>query len=194
MVFARTADGDIVTYQPTENQHVNGILDISIAPARISNRLAEKVCAATLTIAQRLDYCGVACVEYFVLGDDSLVANEIAPRPHNSGHYTIDANVTSQFEQQVRALVGLPLGSAKQHCAAVMVNLLGDLWDSSEPNWQNLLAHACTKLHLYGKSEPRSGRKMGHYTCLDESLDKALDVALQIREQLISKIPMPSNR
>ena len=114
------------------------------------------------------------CVELFVLRDGRLLANEIAPRPHNSGHYTIDACVTSQFEQQARVLCGLPLGATDLHCPAAMVNLLGELWAGGEPRWEHVLRHPGAKLHLYGKAEARPGRKMGHFTVLAESGDAAL--------------------
>jgi 5-(carboxyamino)imidazole ribonucleotide synthase len=134
-------------------------------------------------VAERLDYVGVLCVEFFVVGG-RLVANEIAPRPHNSGHYTIDACVTSQFEQQARILARLPLGDPALHRPAVMVNLLGELWSAGEPRWDALLAHARTKLHLYGKRVPRVGRKMGHYTVLGEGVEDALRDALALRTLL----------
>jgi 5-(carboxyamino)imidazole ribonucleotide synthase len=144
-------------------------------------------------VAAALDYRGVLCVEMFVTRDGALLVNEIAPRPHNSGHYTIDACVTSQFEQQARVLAGLPLGDTRQHEPAVMVNLLGDLWFEGpgpgataprEPDWPAVLAHPQAKLHLYGKAEPRRGRKMGHVTCLAPTLDEALAVAGAIRTRL----------
>src|SRR5207249_6667495 len=134
-------------------------------------------------LAAALDYCGVLCVELFIAPDDALVVNEIAPRPHNSGHYTIDACVTSQFEQQARILAALPLGDTLQHMPAVMLNLLGDVWfaggsdEPREPEWARVLAHRQAKLHLYGKREPRRRRKMGHVTCLGATLDDALATA-----------------
>ena len=141
-----------------------------------------------LPISARLDYVGVLCVEYFVLADGSLIANEIAPRPHNSGHYTIDACVTSQFEQQVRVLAGLPLGDPRQHTPAVMLNLLGERWDGgthrAAPDWQAMLAHGSAKLHLYGKSQARPGRKMGHVTVLGQTGAQALEGAEAIRALL----------
>ena len=174
-----------------ENQHQDGILDVSIVPARISAALARQASDMAINLAERLDYCGVLAVEFFVLADDRLLINEIAPRPHNSGHATLDACVTSQFEQQVRTLCGLPLGSTRVLCPAVMVNLLGDLWADGEPPWEKLLKHKQVKLHLYGKGEPRPGRKMGHFTCLDESLEQALAVALEAKTDLLNR-PTPS--
>jgi 5-(carboxyamino)imidazole ribonucleotide synthase len=183
-VVARNADGMTVDFSVAENQHAHGILDISIVPARVPDRLYEAARVAARNVAVQLDYHGVLCVEFFVLPDGRLLANEIAPRPHNSGHYSIDACVTSQFEQQVRVLCGMPFGDTAQHCPAVMVNLLGDLWRNGRPHWQHLLGFPRAKLHLYGKDEARPGRKMGHYTVLADRVDEALDVALEIRERL----------
>jgi len=173
-----------------ENRHRHGILDVSIVPARITPALAQRARETAVAIAGRLGYEGVLCVELFVARDGALLVNEMAPRPHNSGHYTIDACVTSQFEQQARILAGLPLGSTAQHLPAVMVNLLGDIWFEGaagalrEPRWPAVLAHGSAKLHLYGKKEPRRGRKMGHVTCLGETLDAALDTARAIKRTL----------
>ncbi len=184
VIVARGADGALETFPVAENQHVNGILDISIIPARISQELMQQARDSASQVAQKLEYQGVLCVEFFVLEDGQLLINEIAPRPHNSGHYSIDACATSQFEQQVRVLCGMPLGNTTLHCAAVMVNLLGDLWREGEPDWSFVLQQASTKLHLYGKTEARPGRKMGHFTVLDETTDKALSKALKIKRQL----------
>ena len=134
-------------------------------------------------LAAELDYVGVLAVEMFVVAG-KLLLNEIAPRPHNSGHYTIDACRTSQFEQQVRVLCGLPLGDPTQHTPAVMVNLLGDIWRDAEPEWEAVLCHAGAHLHLYGKREARPGRKMGHVTVCEATLERALDAALAIRASL----------
>jgi len=186
VVVARGFDGQCVVYPTSENVHVGGILATSTVPARVSQDVAARAEAATRTIAQRLDYVGVLCVEFFVLADSSLTVNEMAPRPHNSGHYTIDACVTSQFEQQVRAMAGLPLGSTRQHQCAVMLNLLGDAWQAAggEPPWTEVLAHPEAKLHLYGKSEARVGRKMGHVTVVADTLAHATHVAGQIARAL----------
>ena len=148
--------------------------------------MAEQASAAAKNLVQILEYQGVLCVEFFVLEGDQLVINEIAPRPHNSGHYTIDACITSQFEQQLRALCGLPLGNAALHHPAVMVNLLGDLWQKSEPDWTQVLEEPLAKLHLYGKKEARPGRKMGHFSVLGATVDEALASANQIRQHLES--------
>ena len=186
VVVARGFDGSAATWPVAENQHAHGILDVSIVPARVADTVAERARAAALRVASQLDYRGVLCVEFFVLRDGRLLANEIAPRPHNSGHYTIDACVTSQFEQQVRVLCGLPLGATQVHCPAVMVNLLGDLWAGGEPRWEHVLRHPGAKLHLYGKAQPRPGRKMGHYTVLADSRETALAVAMQAKSLLLS--------
>lgn len=183
VVLARSAEGEIAVFPVAENQHANGILDITIAPARIPGRLADEATALASRVATELDYVGVLAVEMFMVGG-RLLLNEIAPRPHNSGHYTIDACRTSQFEQQVRVLCDLPLGDPSQHSPAVMVNLLGDAWRDGEPRWEAVLRHAGAHLHLYGKREARPGRKMGHVTICDAVPDRALEIALDIRASL----------
>lgn len=184
VVVARSSDGSVVTFPVSENQHVNGILDVSIIPARISPLLSECAQNIACQIAEKLNYQGVLCVEFFVLRDDALLINEIAPRPHNSGHYSIDACITSQFEQQVRTLCGLPLGATTQLSPAVMVNLLGDVWHNGDPDWNIVLQHPSAKLHLYGKTEARPGRKMGHFAVLGSDTAAALNEALRIKKQL----------
>jgi 5-(carboxyamino)imidazole ribonucleotide synthase len=190
VVVARTEGGDTGTWPVAENHHRNGILDVSIVPARVPAALATEARAIATAVAAQLDYRGVLCVEMFVTAEGRLIVNEIAPRPHNSGHYTIDACVTSQFEQQARVLAGLPLGDARQHEPAVMVNLLGDIWfpgagaTAREPDWTRVLAYPAAKLHLYGKAEPRRGRKMGHVTCLAPTLAEALATARAIKRDL----------
>lgn len=185
VVLARGADGSTAVYPPSENWHRDGILDVSIAPARIPAATAAAASDIALRIAEWLNYCGVLAVEFFMLQDGRLVVNEIAPRPHNTGHYTLDVSLTSQFEQQVRALCGLPLGDPHLTAAAAMVNLLGDLWQGdTAPPWDRVLAHSRSKLHLYGKAEARPGRKMGHYTCVADSADVALSEALSLQRQL----------
>jgi 5-(carboxyamino)imidazole ribonucleotide synthase len=183
VVVARSASGECVAYPTAENSHEQGILDISIVPARVGTPLASAARDAALAVAEKLGYVGVLCVELFVVGGRLLV-NEIAPRPHNSGHYSIDACVTSQFEQQARILAGMPLGDPLQHCPAVMVNLLGELWARGEPPWERLLRHGRAKLHLYGKREARPGRKMGHFTMLGPTAGETLAEALAIRRSL----------
>lgn len=184
VVLARDAQGKIAAFPVAENSHLNGILDISIAPARGSDVVKAKAQALATQIAEKLDYVGVLGVEFFV-SEGKLLVNEMAPRPHNSGHYTIDACVTNQFEQQVRALTGLPLGDAHLHSQAVMVNILGDVWkDGKEPAWEKAAAHSALKLHLYGKHEARPGRKMGHFTVLGQDRDAVINQALVARAEL----------
>jgi 5-(carboxyamino)imidazole ribonucleotide synthase len=183
VVLARGEDGKVAVFPVAENRHSRGILDVTIAPARIPPALAREATRLATILAQSLDYVGVLAVEMFVVGG-KLLLNEIAPRPHNSGHYTIDACRTSQFEQQVRVLCGLPLGDPSQHTPAVMVNLLGDIWRDGEPRWDAVLAHPGAHLHLYGKREARPGRKMGHVTVCETEAEAALDVAMRIRADL----------
>lgn len=170
VVVARGLDGETVIYTPSHNQHRDGILAVSTAadPMQLS-AFHEKAQQAAVAIAEALDYYGVLCVEFFVLADGILLANEVAPRPHNSGHFTIEACLSSQYEQQVRVMAGLPLGSSQIAQASVMLNLLGDLWFDEteqyrEPDWEQLLAVPGVYLHLYGKAEARPARKMGHVT------------------------------
>ncbi len=185
-VVARDAQGNVASFPVAENIHSKGILDISIVPARVPGALRTEAEETAIGIAAEMDYVGVLGVEFFVSGGRLLV-NEMAPRPHNSGHYSLDACITSQFEQQVRILCGLPLGECRAHSAAVMVNLLGDLWSSQgggqmrEPEWARLFAVPNLKLRLYRKFEARPGRKMGHFTVLDASLSRAVDTAMQAR-------------
>jgi 5-(carboxyamino)imidazole ribonucleotide synthase len=186
VVLARTEDGRTVTFPVAENRHVDGILDTSVVPARIPERLAERARQAATRLAKAMNFVGTMAVEFFVVGGDQLLVNELAPRPHNSGHYSIDACVTDQFEQQVRALVGLPLGDTTLHSPAAMVNLLGDLWLGGEPRWDRALSDPGVKLHLYGKREPRVGRKMGHLTALGVAPEDALAAALAARGRLTS--------
>ena len=183
-VIARGADGAGRSFPVSENRHRMGILDVSIVPARVAPELAKQGEEWALRIADKLNYCGVLAVEFFVTGSGELLVNEMAPRPHNSGHYTIDACVTSQFEQQVRTLCGLPLGDTKLLSPVVMVNLLGEAWQQGAPQWGRVLNLPDAKLHLYGKHEARGGRKMGHYTVLDHSAEAALQKALIIRAAL----------
>jgi 5-(carboxyamino)imidazole ribonucleotide synthase len=182
-IVARGADGETRVFAIAENRHRNGILDVSSVPARVAPPLAEEARSLAARLAAGLAYEGVLGVEFFVVGGELLV-NEIAPRPHNSGHYTLDACATSQYVQQVRALCGLPLGDERLLSAATMVNLLGDLWQGGEPDWRRVLDEPGTKLYLYGKASARPGRKMGHYTVLDADAGKALEVALALRARL----------
>jgi 5-(carboxyamino)imidazole ribonucleotide synthase len=186
LVLARDQAGHIETFNVSENIHTNGILDISIVPARSTQLINNLVDQLAKQVAQALNYVGVLGVEFFV-SEGKVFVNEIAPRPHNSGHYTIDASVTSQFEQQVRVLAGLPLGSAELHSSAVMVNLLGDVWTNSKqkkPDWDKAFNEPGLKMHLYGKHEARPGRKMGHFTVVDKNLDIAFEKAIKVRKLL----------
>lgn len=185
VVLARGADGEVRCYPVTENRHRDGILDVSLAPARVDEAVRVKAIAIATAIAAKLDYCGVLAVEFFVCADGRLLVNELAPRPHNSGHWTLDGAVTSQFEQQVRALCGRPLGETSAHGAAAMVNLLGDLWLGGDtPVWDRVQRHPGARLHLYGKREARPGRKMGHVTCLGDNPERALSEAVQLKQEL----------
>jgi 5-(carboxyamino)imidazole ribonucleotide synthase len=180
VLTARSADGDSVVYPIAENVHRGGILFTTTVPGpNVSDDSAARAQQAARVIVEELGYVGVLCIEFFVLTDGSLVVNEMAPRPHNSGHYTMDACVTSQFAQQVRAMARLPLGDVRQHSPAVMLNILGDIWfadgsdDPREPAWAELLALPGACLHLYGKEEARRGRKMGHVTFIAPTLAEA---------------------
>ena len=184
VVAARGLDGQFAHYGAIENVHRNHILDLSMSPARVPQRIADQAVHLAHRVLDDLGYVGVLCVEFFVARDGRLLVNEIAPRPHNSGHLTIDACVTSQFEQQVRAICGLSLGDATQVRPAAMVNLLGDLWINGEPDWAAALAMPGVKLHLYGKGSPRVGRKMGHITALGDTVDEAAAKALAARDVL----------
>ena len=184
VVVARGADGATAPFAVAENRHLNGILDVSIVPARVDDALAAEAQAMAARLAGVLGYVGVLGVEFFVSGGRLLV-NEIAPRPHNSGHYTIEACATSQYVQQVRALCGLPLGDARLLSPAVMVNVLGDAWPAGgAPDWAAVLAEPRARLHLYGKESARPGRKMGHFTVLDAERDRAVATALALRARL----------
>lgn len=183
VVLARGDTGECALFPIAENRHDNGILDVSIVPARVTDTLAQQARATARAVADQLGYVGVMAVEFFVAGG-RLMVNEIAPRPHNSGHYTLDACVTDQFEQQVRALAGLPLGDPRLLSPVAMVNILGDRWQDGGPHWGTLLAHPNIKLHLYGKQAARPGRKMGHFNVLDADAAAALALAERMRDAL----------
>ncbi len=183
VVLARDDAGQCALFPVAENRHENGILDVSIVPARVPDSLADRAREMARAVAGKLGYVGVMAVEFFV-ANGRLMVNEIAPRPHNSGHYTLDACVTDQFEQQVRALAGLPLGDTRLLSPVVMVNILGDRWRNGGPHWDTLLAHPAVKLHLYGKEAARPGRKMGHFNVLDADPEAALKLAEQMRDAL----------
>jgi 5-(carboxyamino)imidazole ribonucleotide synthase len=184
VVAARGLDRTIVHYGVFANTHRRHILDVTEAPAPVPSRVAEQAADLARAILQRLDFVGVLCVELFLTRDGRLLVNELAPRPHNSGHLTFDASVTSQFEQQLRAVCGLPLGSTELLRPAAMANLLGDLWTNGEPDWPAACAFPEVKVHLYGKREARAGRKMGHLTALGPSSAEARALVLAAREAL----------
>jgi 5-(carboxyamino)imidazole ribonucleotide synthase len=184
VIVARNLRGEEVVYPVAENTHANHILDTSVMPARIAPELARRAQELARAIAEALGVVGLLCVEMFVAQDSRLLVNELAPRPHNSGHQTFDAAVTSQFEQLVRAICNLPLGSTELYRPAAIANLLGDLWEGGEPNWAKALELPEVKLHLYGKAEPRPGRKMGHLTATAETPDEALQKVLEARRRL----------
>ncbi len=192
LVMARNAEGETACFPVVENQHRHGILDISMVPARASKNLLDRAKYMANQLAEKLEYVGVLTVEFFI-SEGELLINEIAPRPHNSGHYTIDGCITSQYEQQVRAMCGLPFGATTLHSATVMVNLLGDLWFAKdnghcvEPQWGLLNKIPNLKLHLYAKQVARSGRKMGHFTIVDANADKAIKMAQIARRAIGAK-------
>jgi 5-(carboxyamino)imidazole ribonucleotide synthase len=187
VIGARGVDGSWSHFGPIENVHRRHILDVSMAPAGVAAPLAARAVEVTRAVMEALDYVGVLCVEFFVARDGRLLINELAPRPHNSGHLTFDACRTSQFEQQVRAICGLPLGSPEMLQPAAMANLLGDLWAGGEPDWAAALTASAVKLHLYGKTSPRPGRKMGHLTALAPSGEEARAVVLRARDLLLPR-------
>lgn len=184
VLVARAVDGSSVTYEVAENVHVDGVLDLTVLPARVPAMVADRATGLALAVADALGVVGVVAVEMFVVAGEVLV-NEIAPRPHNSGHWTLDACRTDQFTQQVRTVCGLPPGPVERTVPAVaMVNLLGDLWAAGEPGWSAVLDDPHAALHLYGKHEPRPGRKMGHVTVSGANANEAAAHALALREAL----------
>jgi 5-(carboxyamino)imidazole ribonucleotide synthase len=184
VILARGEDGEIVTFPPAENRHHQGILETSVAPARVSEALTREARELATAVAQAMNYIGVLGVELFVASGGRLLVNEMAPRPHNSGHYTMDACSADQFEQQLRALCGLPLARPWLLSPVAMINLLGDLWEGGEPRWEEALRRPGVRLHLYGKAEARPGRKMGHLNCLAPDPSSALALALETRNAL----------
>jgi 5-(carboxyamino)imidazole ribonucleotide synthase len=181
VIGARNTHGEFVHYGPFLNHHENHILDVTTCPAGLPEEVERRAVEVAQQVFEALDVVGVLCIEMFVTRDEKLLINELAPRPHNSGHLTIDAHQTCQFEQQVRAICGLPLGSTEQHTPAAMVNLLGDLWMPDEPNWPAVLRNSSAKLHLYGKAAPRAGRKMGHITATAATIEAARQIAESAR-------------
>jgi 5-(carboxyamino)imidazole ribonucleotide synthase len=187
VICARNSKGNVCVFPASENVHSRHILDYSIVPARIDSAVQQRAQAIAKNIAGDLNVVGLIAVEFFLTPENELLVNELAPRPHNSGHYTFDACLTSQFEQQLRAVCGLPFGSPELLRPVVMVNLLGDLWnDGAQPDWRPVLSHPYAKLHLYGKLEGRPGRKMGHFCVLRETVEEALAEALEIKQNLIA--------
>lgn len=187
VVLTRTEGFPAICFPASENQHKNGILDISIVPARVSQEIQERAQKMAIRLADELDYIGVLAVEFFILKDQSIIINEIAPRPHNSGHFTLDACATDQFQQQVRALCQLPPANPTLLSPCVMVNLLGDTWpdeQKNEPDWSYVFGSPNAYLHLYGKKQARKGRKMGHFTLLSAETETALTEALAIQQRL----------
>jgi 5-(carboxyamino)imidazole ribonucleotide synthase len=191
VILARGVDGAVTTFPPGENRHRDGILETTVVPARISALLAEEARVLAMTLAERMGYVGVLGVELFVAGGARLFVNEMAPRPHNSGHYTLDACSVDQFELQLRTLCDLPLVEPRLLSPVAMINILGDLWQNGTPRWAEALRRPAVRLHLYGKAEPRPGRKMGHLTCLADDADRALAIALEARDALVGG-PLPS--
>jgi len=184
VVAVRGRGGECVSFPMIENSHSRHILDLSVCPARVSPEIQQAGEAMARQVLEVLDVVGVLCVEYFVGRDGKLLINELAPRPHNSGHLTIDACLSCQFEQQVRSICGLPLGSVEQVRPAAMANLLGDLWFPRSPNWVAACRDPRVKLHLYGKAEARPGRKMGHLTALADTVEEAVAQAQAARERM----------
>jgi 5-(carboxyamino)imidazole ribonucleotide synthase len=184
VIGARGVDGAWSHFGAIENAHCRHILDVSVSPANVPAAIATLAVDVTRRVMEALDFIGLLCVEFFVTRDGRLLVNELAPRPHNSGHLTFDACRTSQFEQQLRAICGLPLGSPEQLQPAAMANLLGDLWQGGEPDWAAALAFPTAKLHLYGKASPRAGRKMGHITAMAATREEAESLVIRAREAL----------
>lgn len=186
VLVARDCFGNIGTYDPIRNLHAHHILDLSVSPAGLPARVMEQACELARRIALELDLVGLVCVEFFLARDGSVLANEIAPRPHNSGHLTIEAHACSQFEQQLRCVCGLPAGPTRQLRPAAMTNLLGDLWSTGTPAWERLSAFEECRLHLYDKSDPRPGRKMGHLTVCADDPQTARERALAARLAMVA--------
>lgn len=183
VIAARTFDGQIDCFEVAENLHRNHILDVTSAPAQIDDSTRRQALEIARAIAGSLEVVGLMAVEMFVV-DGAIVVNELAPRPHNSGHFTFDACITSQFEQQLRAVCGLPLGDVSMLRPAAMSNLLGDLWSAGEPEWSRVLENPAVKLHLYGKTTPKPGRKMGHLTAMADTVQQAREIVLAARASL----------
>ena len=184
VVLARSLSGQTAVYPVGENRHVDGILDTTIVPANVDTATTGAAIEMAVQLADTMNYCGVLAVEFFCTRQGDLLINELASRPHNSGHFTVDACATSQFEQQVRMMCGLPPGDTRMLSPVVMTNLLGDLWDKGEPAWQRVLDEPLAHLHLYGKRGARPGRKMGHINCLADDVESAMEISARIRAAL----------
>lgn len=184
VIVARGTDGAMATFPVCENMHRDHILDITVVPARASEKIESSGADLARTIAEKMDLVGLLAVEMFLQRDGALLVNELAPRPHNSGHWTIEGCATSQFEQQLRAVCGLPLGSTEILQPSAMANLLGDLWQDGEPNWAAALAVPGVRLHLYGKHHPRPRRKMGHLTAVAATAEAAMAAVTKARAAL----------
>jgi 5-(carboxyamino)imidazole ribonucleotide synthase len=184
VIGARSTDGSFAAFGPIENQHKNHILDVSVVPANTSAEIQNQAINITKSIMENLDVIGLLCVEFFLVGKDKLYVNELAPRPHNSGHLTLNACITSQFEQHIKAITGLPLGDTSIIRSSAMANLLGDIWSKRTPKWTNALSNKDIHLYLYGKSEARPGRKMGHLTACAATAEKAYELAIKARHSL----------
>jgi 5-(carboxyamino)imidazole ribonucleotide synthase len=187
VVAARSLTGQLADFGVMHNMHQRHILDVTVSPADLPAPLIDQARTIAHGVLEALQVVGVLCVEFFVTKQGTLLINELAPRPHNSGHLTVDACVTSQFEQQVRAVCGLPLGATDQVRPAAMANLLGDLWEQGPPNWSAALADSRVKLHLYGKVQPRIGRKMGHLTVIADTPHEAQQAAIAARQRLTTR-------
>jgi 5-(carboxyamino)imidazole ribonucleotide synthase len=194
VIAARDLGGQVLTYGPMLNAHRNHILDISLCPAPLPEAVQRDAAEIARAVVEKLDVIGVLCVEFFLTKDGRLLINETAPRPHNSGHLTIDGHVTCQFEQQVRAVCGLPLGSNQQIRPAAMVNLLGDLWSPGPLDWSRVAGYPDVKIHLYGKRSARPGRKMGHLTALADTVQQAEHLAIAARSSLTTPSPKESSQ
>jgi 5-(carboxyamino)imidazole ribonucleotide synthase len=184
VVLARCSDGRQAVYPVGENRHVNGVLDTTMVPASIDEASRDTAVSMAVRLADSMDYCGVLAVEFFITRQGELLINELATRPHNSGHFTVDACATSQFEQQLRTLCGLPPGDTQLLSPVVMLNLLGDIWEHGTPDWQAVFSEPGAHLHLYGKREARAGRKMGHINTLAADVDSALEISESLRALL----------
>ena len=192
VVAARSSNGEVAAFPTSRNEHCNHILDVSVSPSGLSEQQEQQATEIACQIMSHLETVGVLCVEFFKCKDGQILVNEIAPRPHNSGHLTIEANVTSQFEQQVRAVCGLPLGSTERIKPAAMANLLGDLWANGQPQWDRALETSDVKLHLYGKQDAKPGRKMGHLTAIADSPELARELVTSAKPVSYTHLTLPT--